>query len=115
MKELKRTPHKEERCEVATKHLLDTRAKQVKALQADVVGYEETVRLCTAFIGQLSVALMGEDASACGVTGAREEDGTFALCISRQALAGAIDKWQLRIKKEEAVYRILIEEKKEEN
>lgn len=115
MKELKGTPRKGEGCEAATKHLLNTRARQVKALQKDIAGYEETVRLCAAFIGQLSVALMGGDRSSCGVTGVRREDGIFALSISRQALADAIGKWQLRIEKEEAAYRVLIEEKKQEN
>ncbi len=58
---------------------------------------------------------MGEDKSACGVTGVRGENGAFVLSISRQALADAIGKWQLRIEKEEAAYRVLIEEKNQEN
>ena len=115
MKDQRNTSSKQERNEIATKHLLGTRAKQIKLLQADVAGYEETVKLCAAFIGQLTLAFMEDDKTEHGVSGTREGEGVFALSISKQALSDAIGKWQLRIEKKEAAYRILVEEKKKEN
>ena len=115
MKEMGEKESKRVRSEAATKHLLDTRAKQIKTLQADIAGYEETVRLCAAFIGQLCIALIGEDKASCGVTCAPREGGAFALSISRQALTHAIGKWQIGIEKEAEAYRVVMQEKKEEN
>ena len=110
MKELKNKKGEQKKPD-GVHHLLTVRAKQIRSLEEDVSGYAETVRLCAAFIGQLSVALMGEEA--CGVSGARMENGAFSLHISKGALAEAIDRWQIKIDREEDAYRVLIESKKQ--
>ena len=110
MKEMEKKTNKQKKPE-AVQHLLTMRTKKIQSLEEEVEGYAETVRLCAAFIGQLSVALMGEDS--CGVRGTRNENGVFSLRISREALAEAIDRWQIRIEREATAYRVLIEPKEQ--
>lgn len=108
MKELKQGKGGRKKTEPA-QHLLTVRAKKIQSLEEDVAGYAETVRLCAAFIGQLSVALMGEES--CGVNRGQDENGVFALEISREAITEAIDRWQIKIEKGDEAYRVLIEHK----
>ena len=86
--------------------LLASRAREIRALREDIAGWQESVRLASAFTALLALALTG-DAAACGGVYVSEEDGTYAVAVDKGALCGALSAWQVESSGEGEQYRIV--------
>lgn len=98
----------------AVKHLLDSRGKQIKRLQADVAGHGEVNRLLAGFLPLLALAAARDGAAneAVRVTGSKD---VLSISIEKQALTAVLGDWQLKTVNTDGVYRLAFEKVKGEN
>ena len=92
------------------KELLEKRARQIKALHDDIAGFEEATRLSCAFLLLLSLALTKNKEAQAALSAEPLADGTPSLLILQEGIVALLDKWQVKIEKEENAYRIVFHE-----
>ena len=85
--------------------LLASRAKEIKALREDVKGWQESVRLASAFTALLSLALAG-DQEACRSIRSETGDGTYTVFVDKAALREALGTYAVESSGEEKEYRL---------
>ena len=88
-----------------SRHMLAARAKEIKALREDISGFQESVRLATAFMALLSLAVAGEPDAKGGVL-VRKEPNAYTVEMTKSALSEALDAWQIEIGGDAEHYRI---------
>ena len=105
---MEKTKETLERELAAAKHLLESRAAQIKSLQEDVAGQSEVNRLLAGFLPMLSLAAARDNAAgeAVRVTGSKDVIG---ISIEKQALSAILGTWQLKTVNTEGVYRLAFE------
>lgn len=96
--------------EEIVKALLEKRTKQIQRLHDELAGWEETARLSGAFLLLLSLALVKDKEAMKTVCAQPLADGTPSLLILQEGVTALLDKWQVKIKKEENAYRIVFGE-----
>jgi hypothetical protein len=79
----------------SAKHLLASRAGQIRELRERVAGEEEITRLLTGFLALLALAAAGEESAGEAVCASFEE-GTYRLQIAKSAIGGILDSFLLR-------------------
>ena len=90
----------------ATDRLLASRAKEIRALREDIAGWEESVRLASAFTALLALALSGDTVAKEGVHVQGEEDA-YTVLIDKSALRRALAFWQVESFVQAEQYRIV--------
>ena len=93
--------------------LLASRAKEIRALREDIAGWQESVRLASAFTALLALALSGDAAAREGVH-VKAEDGAYTVAVDKGALRGALAAWQVESSGEGEQYRIVFRREAEE-
>ena len=89
----------------AKDRLLASRAKEIRALREDVAGWQEGVRLASAFTALLALATAGDEAACSGVTVSREGECTTVL-VDKAALRAVLAAWQVESGAEGEAYRM---------
>ncbi|MBQ3064555.1 MAG: hypothetical protein IJC99_07160 [Clostridia bacterium] len=92
----------------AAKHLLSSRAKQIKALQEDLAGEAEINRLLVGFLPLLALAAARDGAAneAVRVIGSTD---VLGISIEKSALTAVLDAWCLKAVSTEGDYRLAFE------
>ncbi len=91
-----------------TERLLASRAREIKALREDIAGWQESVRLASAFTALLALAVSGDTAASEGVH-VQKEKNTYTVLVDKQALREALAAWQVTSLAEGEQYRIVFE------
>ena len=89
-----------------SRHLLAARAREIKVLREDIAGFKESVRLSSAFMALLSLAVAGEPNAGDSVQVCKGED-TYTVEMKKSALSQALQKWQVEIGGDAENYRIV--------
>ena len=97
---------KEMREKSAAERLLLSRAKEIKALREDIAGWQESVRLASAFTALLSLAVSGDTAAQAGVH-VQKEENAYVVLVDKCALREALADWQVESLAEGEQYRIV--------
>ena len=97
----------------AAKHLLDSRAGQIKALQQEVAGEAEVTRLLTGFLPLLALAAARDGAAneAVRITGSRDVIG---ISVDKESLAAVLGRWQIKTVNADSAYRVAFERVKDD-
>jgi len=85
--------------------LLASRAKEIRILREDIAGWQESVRLASAFTALLALAFAGDTMARDGVH-VSEENGAYTVAVDKEALRGALEAWQVESSGEGEQYRI---------
>lgn len=86
--------------------LLASRAKEIRALREDIAGWQESVRLASAFTALLSLALAGDKEARAGVRADVDGDG-YRVWVDKSAVREALDSWQVESSAEGDGYRMV--------
>ena len=97
---------KDVRGKSAAERLLLSRAKEIKALREDIAGWQESVRLASAFTALLALAVSGDPAAATGVH-VQKAENAYTVLVEKQALREALAAWQVESLAEGEQYRIV--------
>ena len=90
----------------AKDRLLASRAKEIRALREDVAGWQEGVRLASAFTALLALAYSGDEAARGGVTVKCEGESATVL-VDKTALRAVLRDWQVESGGEGEQYRMI--------
>ena len=90
----------------AKDRLLASRAKEIRALREDVAGWQEGVRLASAFTALLALAYSG-DAAACGGVEVSREGECATVLVDKAALRAVLQAWQVESGVEGEKYRMV--------
>lgn len=92
----------------AARHLLASRAGQIKRLQEDVEGMKEVNQLLAGFIPLLALAA-ARDGAANEAVRVIKSKGVIGISIEKQAIAAVLGDWQLKAVNTDGVYRLAFE------
>ena len=104
----KQENEKEKKKVSAADRLLASRAKEIRALREDVAGWQESVRLASAFTALLALAVSGDPAATGGVHVEKKEN-TYTVLVDKPALKEALAAWQVTSLAEGEQYRIVFQ------
>ena len=90
----------------AKDRLLASRAKEIRALREDVAGWQEGVRLASAFTALLALALSGDEAARGGIEVSREGE-CATVWVDKAALRAVLQDWQVESGGEGEKYRMV--------
>ena len=86
--------------------LLASRAREIRTLREDIAGWQESVRLASAFTALLALAAAGDNVACEGVHVSQVEDA-YEVVVDKDALRAALKDWQVESTSEGEQYRIV--------